>query len=115
MEHAKGVQLHQIWPAMSLEQQIACTGAVIGNVKQMAALDFHAYGSLYLEDVDIDPSMKHSITSGYVIGPHCGNTYWDCEAHEPRYYGSAKPNRGPCEQLHLLIGVSNTMKLIDLK
>ncbi|KAI4098433.1 MAG: hypothetical protein LQ339_006404 [Xanthoria mediterranea] len=95
MEHAKGVQLHQIWPAMSLEQQIACTGAVIGNVKQMAALDFHAYGSLYLEDVDIDPSMKHSITSGYVIGPHCGNTYWDCEAHEPRYYGSAKPNRGP--------------------
>ncbi len=106
MEHAKGVQLHQIWPAMSMEQQIACTGAVIGNVKQMAALDFHAYGSLYFDDVDIDPATKRSIAPGYVIGPHCATTYWDCEAHEPRYYSSAKPNRGPCEQLHLLISVS---------
>ncbi|KAL8829820.1 MAG: hypothetical protein Q9170_005999, partial [Blastenia crenularia] len=44
MEHAKGVQLHQIWPAMSLEQQVACTGAIVENIKQMAALDFPAYG-----------------------------------------------------------------------
>ncbi|KAL9005133.1 MAG: hypothetical protein Q9188_002074 [Gyalolechia gomerana] len=30
---------------MSLEQQVACTGAIIKYVKQMAAIDFHAYGS----------------------------------------------------------------------
>ncbi|KAI4157290.1 MAG: hypothetical protein LQ342_008408 [Letrouitia transgressa] len=95
MEHAKGVQLHQLWPAMSLEQQVACTGAIVENIKQMAAIDFPAYGSLYFDNVDIDSALKYSFTPGYVIGPHCGTTYWDCEAREPRYYNSAKPNRGP--------------------
>ena len=102
MEQAKGVQLHQIWPAMSLEQQIACTGAIIKSVKQMAAIDFNAYGSLYFDNVDIDSVLKHSFTPGYVIGPHCGTTYWDCEVREPRYYSSVKSNRGPCKHLHLL-------------
>lgn len=102
MEHAQGVQLHQIWPAMSLEQQVACTAAIVRNVKQMAAIEFQAYGSLYFDNVDIDSALKLSLTPGYVIGPHCGTTYWGCEVREPRYYSSAKPNRGPCKHPHLL-------------
>lgn len=105
MEHAKGVQLHQKWPAMSLEQQVACTGAIVENIKQMAAIDFPAYGSLYFDNVDIDSALKHSFIPGYVIGPHCGTTYWDCEAREPRYYNSAKPHRGPCKHPYLLVRV----------
>ncbi|KAL8676768.1 MAG: hypothetical protein Q9186_006749 [Xanthomendoza sp. 1 TL-2023] len=95
MEHATGVQLHQMWPAMSLEQQVACTGAIVRNMQQMTALDFHVYGSLYFDDIDIDPALKHSLTPGYAIGPHCGHRYWDCELGEPKYYSSVKPNRGP--------------------
>ncbi|KAL8859337.1 MAG: hypothetical protein Q9178_004275 [Gyalolechia marmorata] len=80
---------------MSLEQQITCTGAIMKNVKQMAAIDFHAYGSLYFDNIDIDSALKYSFAPGYVIGPHCGSTYRDCEVREPRYYSSVKPNRGP--------------------
>ena len=101
MEHAKGVQLHQIWPTMSGEQQIACTGAIVENIKQMAAVDFKAYGSLYFDNIDIGSAMKLPFTPGYAIGPHCGTTYSDCEVREPRYYSSAKPNRGPCKHSHL--------------
>ena len=97
MEYVKGVQLHQIWPTMSGEQRIACTGAIVENIKQMAAIDFQAYGSLYFDSVAIDSTLKQSFTSGYAIGPHCGTTYWDCDVREPRYYSSSKPNRGPCK------------------
>ncbi|KAL9030952.1 MAG: hypothetical protein Q9196_000973 [Gyalolechia fulgens] len=61
----------------------------------MAAINFHAYGSLYFDSVDIDSALKHSLTPGYVIGPHCGTTYWDYEVREPKYYTSVSPNRGP--------------------
>ena len=100
MEHAEGVQLNQIWPAMSLKQRIACTGAIVGNtIKEMAAIDFHAYGSLYFDHVEIDSALKYPLTPGYVIGPHCGTTHWDCGVREPRYYSFAKPDRGPCKHL----------------
>ena len=111
MEHAKGAQLHQIWPAMSLKQQIACTGAIVKTVEQMTAIDFNVYGSLYFDNVDIDSALKHPFTPGYVIGPHCGTMYWDCEVREPKCYASAKPNRGPCNYLHLLLSVCNLSSL----
>lgn len=103
MEHAKGVQLHQKWPAMSSEQQIACTAAIVRNMDQMAAIDFHAYGCLCFDNVDIDSAQKHICNSrGYVIGPYCGSTYWNCEAREPQYYSSTSPNRGPCNHPYLI-------------
>ncbi|KAL8888454.1 MAG: hypothetical protein Q9215_004132 [Flavoplaca cf. flavocitrina] len=99
MEHARGIQLHQVWPAMSLKQQVACTGAIVRNIKQIAAIDFHTYGSLYFDNVKVDSAMKQPFKPGYVIGPHCGTTFWDCEVREPRYYSSAPPNRGPWSDL----------------
>ena len=98
MEHAKGIPLHQIWPTMSGEQQIACTGAIVKYVKQMAAIDFQAYGSLYFDNLEIDSALKLPFSPGYIIGPHCGTTFWDCEVGEPRYYILAKPNTGPCKR-----------------
>ena len=98
MQHARGVQLHQRWPAMSLEQQLQCTGAIVRYMKQVADINFQAYGSLYLAEIGIDPTLKQSFAPGYIIGPHCGAAYWDCELNEPRYYSLANPNRGPCKQ-----------------
>ena len=95
---------------MSLEQRLACTGAIVENMKQMATIDFHAYGSLYFENVKIDPALKYSFTPGYVIGPHCGTSYWDCEVREPKYYSLVKPNRGPCKHPRLLLSVWHFMK-----
>ena len=95
MEHAAGVQLHQKWPKMSGEQQLVCIIAICMDVKQMAAIEFPAYGSLYLADVRIEPVLKQPYKPGYVIGPHCG-TYWDCNVGEARYY-SREPSRGPCK------------------
>ena len=41
MEHAKGIQLHQLRPSISLEQQIACTGAIFRIIKQMMTFYFN--------------------------------------------------------------------------
>lgn len=95
-EHAAGVQLHQRWPMMSGEQQIVCIQAISMNIQQMGAIDFSAYGSLYFADAPLDPSQYISLDHGFCIGPHCGTRYWDCNVGETRYYGSVKPNRGPC-------------------
>ena len=81
---------------MSGDQQIACTGAIVRYVKQMGAIEFPTYGSLYFDSVNVDSALKQSLTPGYAIGPHCGTTFWDCEVGEPKYYNLAKPNRGPC-------------------
>lgn len=97
MEHAVGVQLHQKWPTMSGEQQIACIQAISTNIQQIAAIKFPAYGSLYFAEIPIDSTSKVPLAQGFCVGPHCGTRYWDCNIGEARYYISIKPNRGPCK------------------
>ncbi|KAL9099824.1 MAG: hypothetical protein Q9163_004727 [Psora crenata] len=99
MEHAAGVQLHQKWPKMSGEQQIACIKAIFMSIQQLAAIDFPAYGSLYFADAPLHPTFMLPLTPGFCIGPHCGTRYWDCNVGEARYYNSTKPNRGPWPHL----------------
>ncbi|KAL8757396.1 MAG: hypothetical protein Q9184_004219 [Pyrenodesmia sp. 2 TL-2023] len=94
MEHAVGLQLHQRWPTMSAQQRIGCIKSIFTNMRQIAALTFPAYGSLYFADTDTDTHRKVALAQGFCIGPHCGTRYWDCNVGEARYYGSAKPNRG---------------------
>ena len=96
MEHAAGCQLHECWPAMSIQQRIACVGAIVKCVAQTAAVKCDVFGSLYFDSVDIDDMLKSPFAPGYIVGPHCGSTYWDCDIREPRYYVSAAANRGPC-------------------
>lgn len=97
MEHAVGVQLHQKWPTMSGEQQIACIQAISKNIQQTTALKFPAYGSLYFAEIPIDSAFKVPLAQDICVGPHCGTRYWDCNIGEARYYVSIKPNRGPCK------------------
>lgn len=99
MEHATGVQLHQKWPKMSGEQQIACIRAICISIQQIAAIDFPAYGSLYFADAPLHSTSTLPLTQGFCIGPHCGTRYWDCNVGEARFYNSTKPNRGPWSHL----------------
>ncbi|KAI4287425.1 MAG: hypothetical protein L6R35_003318 [Caloplaca aegaea] len=99
MEHAVGVQLHQKWPTMSGEQQIACVQAISTNIQQIAAIKFPAYGSLYFAEIPIDSTSKVPLAQGFCVGPHCGTRYWDCNIGEARYYVLIKPNRGPWSDL----------------
>ncbi|KAI9685875.1 MAG: hypothetical protein M1822_004153 [Bathelium mastoideum] len=64
-------------------------------VKEMAKLQFPAYGSLYFADAPIDPSSKVDLRNGFCIGPHCATQYWCLGPKESRFYTRRKPNRGP--------------------
>ena len=110
-EHARGVQLHQKWPMMSGEQQIACIEAITRNIQQIAAIDFTAYGSIYFADSSFHPASVLPLGQGFCIGPHCGARYWDCNVGESRFYNLTKPNRGPCE---LSFPTALTYHLTDL-
>lgn len=96
-EHASGINLHQKWLEMSVQQQIKCIRAICKNFKQVAAIEAPAYGSLYLADGPLHPSSTLPFTEDFVIGPHCGIKYWDCNVGEERRYDMVEPNRGPCE------------------
>lgn len=87
--------MHQKWPTMSGKQQITCIHAISLNIKQIAKIEFPAYGSLYFADILMDSACKQPWIHGFCIGPHCGTMYWDCNVGEGRYYDSTRPNRGP--------------------
>ncbi len=47
-EHAVGIELHQKWPTMLGEQQIACIQAVATNIQQVSEIEFHLSGACIL-------------------------------------------------------------------
>ena len=67
------------------------------SIKQIAAIDFPAYGSLYFANAPLRSTSALPLKQDFCIGPHCGTRYWDCNVGEVRYYNLTKPNRGPCE------------------
>ncbi|KAB8200234.1 hypothetical protein BDV34DRAFT_217358 [Aspergillus parasiticus] len=76
-EHVEGVQLHGTWPSMSTHQHILCTKAISFLIKEMAALDFPAFGSLYFSDSPIDQSKKVPLQDErFCIGPSCSPIFW---------------------------------------
>ena len=97
MEHARGVQLHEKWPSMSVEQQINCIKTIAQNIKQTAALDFPAYGSLYFSNGPKNLVSNIPVGQEFCIGPNCRTRYWDIVFGETRNYTSVDPNRGPCK------------------
>lgn len=101
MEHAKGIELHQKWPTMSTIQRMRCIKAIASNIKQWAALDFPAYGSLYFTNNPVDPTLTIPVSEGYSLGPSCRTRYWHCSVGDVRYYTLTRPNRGPCKILYL--------------
>lgn len=101
MEHASGAQLHEKWNMMNTLQQMLCVKSAATVVKEMAKLQFPAYGSLYFADAPINPSLKLDLSNGFCIGPHCATQYWCLEPGESRYYDRRKPNQGPCKLIEL--------------
>ncbi|KFY39085.1 hypothetical protein V495_06163 [Pseudogymnoascus sp. VKM F-4514 (FW-929)] len=98
-EHVAGVQLHQEWPKMSMEQHMLCTKSLSLTMKKMASLDFPAYGSLYFADAPIDSGLKIPFERGFVVGPHCSPVFWNRNPGEQELYRGPSPNCGPWRDL----------------
>lgn len=82
MKHVEGVQLKERWLTMSGSQYTKCVQSVCMTIKQLAALEFPAYGSIYFENAPFDSTLKIPLSEGFCIGPHCSTTYWDRSASE---------------------------------
>ncbi|KAJ5235404.1 uncharacterized protein N7469_004572 [Penicillium citrinum] len=93
MEHVAGVQLHQKWPHMSGDEKVKCIDAIYRKLKDVANLDFPAYGSLYFSTSVSGSSFTLPLQDDFCIGPHCGTRYWNCG--DSRYYRHRAPNHGP--------------------
>ncbi|CAK44190.1 uncharacterized protein An02g04650 [Aspergillus niger] len=97
-EHVEGVKLHQTWPNMNSAQHMLCTKALSMVIKQMASLDFPAYGSLYFSDAPLEAHLQIPFEQGFCIGPHCSPIFWNRNAGEVELYGGPSPNCGPFMQ-----------------
>ncbi|KAE8326939.1 kinase-like domain-containing protein [Aspergillus sergii] len=96
-EHVEGVQLHGTWPSMSTHQHMLCTKAISFLIKEMAALDFPAFGSLYFSDSPIDQSKKIPLQDErFCIGPSCSPIFWNTSPGEMELYGGPSVDCGPC-------------------
>ena len=85
---------------MNSEQHMLCTKALSIAMKQMASLDFPAYGSLYFShacaDAPIQPDLKIPFEQGFCIGPHCSPVFWNLNPGEPEPYGGLSSIYGLC-------------------
>ena len=84
---------------MTGQQHMLCVKALSMMIKEMAAIAFPGYGSLYFSDAPIDPHLKLEFADGFCLGRHCGATYWNCNTDEARIYGDSNHNRGPRESI----------------
>lgn len=97
-EHASGVQLHGHWPSLNILEHLYCTQALSYKIKEMASLDFPAYGNIYFADAPIEDAKKIPFQGNFVIGPYCSPLYWNCGAGDPDIYQTVNSNRGPCKE-----------------
>lgn len=95
-EHVDGVQLHEQWPSMDSPQHMLCTKNLTLKIREMASLDFPAYGNIYFADAPIREGLKIPLESGFCIGPYCSPLFWNCGTGEAALYGKRSPNCGPC-------------------
>jgi hypothetical protein len=96
MEHARGVPLHEKWHKMAGDQQVRCIDAIYRTIKDIAELEFPAFGSIYFDD-SLESVSKQPLGDGFCVGPHCGTRYWGTNVGERRYYHDANRNVGPCK------------------
>jgi len=67
------------------------------KMKEVADLEFPAYGSLYFIDSLLSSASKQTLDKEFCIGTHCGPRYWDCNVSDSRYNDMIEPNQGPCK------------------
>lgn len=96
MEHAPGVQLHEIWPQMDTVQHMRCVKSLTVPIKELNDLNVPAYGSIYFDNSFIDNSHRFPLTGDFFIGPHCSSRYFACYPGQQDSYSRRPPNQGPC-------------------
>ncbi|KAF9887728.1 hypothetical protein FE257_009681 [Aspergillus nanangensis] len=84
---------------MSPTERVGCTKALSTTIKDLASLDFPAYGSLYFSDAPLDASEKIPFAEGFCIGPLCSPIYWNRGPGELELYGEPSSNHGPWKDL----------------
>lgn len=104
MEYVAGVHLHQKWPYMLGDQKVKCIDAIYRKLKEVADIDFPAYGSLYFSTSSLGSFATLPIEGGFCLGPHCGTRNYG----DGRYYKHGIPNSGPCE--HILTSLLEKMR-----
>lgn len=95
MEHVHGIQLQQTWPHMSGDEKVKCIDAIYRKLKDVAGIEFPAYGSLYFRNSLPGSFLTIPIQDKFCIGPHCSTRYWNCE--NGRSERQRASNHGPCE------------------
>lgn len=97
MEHVSGVALNDHWSQMTELQQIQLIKSIGILVRELCALNFTAYGSLYLNTAAEKPSEAHAIDDEYCIGPHCGRQFWGYNDDLGTQVAIPLGFQGPCE------------------
>lgn len=95
MEHVAGVRLHKRWSTMNSHQHMLCVKALSMMIKEMAAIAFPSYGSIYCSAAPIDSRLKLEFVDVFCIGPHCGSMYWNCNIDTGRFNSNENLNQGP--------------------
>ncbi|KAK2750985.1 hypothetical protein FQN57_000060 [Myotisia sp. PD_48] len=87
------------WDSMDSLQRATCTQTLSKMVKQLAAIDFSAYGSLYSNNVPLSDNLKIPFSDEYCMGPQCAPHYWKSGAGEAELYGTDIPDCEPWRDL----------------
>lgn len=96
MEHIPGVALKDVWSQMTEVQHIEFIERIGALVKELCALNFGAFGSLYLKAAD-QPPNTHPIDGEYCIGPHCGRQFWGYNDDHTIQAAVPLDLQGPCK------------------
>lgn len=112
MEYVTGVSLSEKWDTMDTLQQLECTKALTLMLKQMADIEFPAYGSVYFGDALVGGNLNIPFTNDYCIGPYCAPTYWKRGIGDVACYGGDIPDCGPCEFQWSLVQINLGSSLI---
>lgn len=75
-------------------QRIKCIENIYTRLKDVVEMEFPAYGSIYFADTKL-ASATHKFDDTFVVGPHCGQGYWNCGSTSFHYHHS-KASQGPC-------------------
>lgn len=89
MEKASGKQLFQVWGEMNQLQQFSLIKSLVQLESQLAAMQFPAYGSLYLWDSVSQLDSVVPIDDKYCLGPMY-NASWFPQLGTELYAGPCK-------------------------
>nr|POE77970.1 altered inheritance of mitochondria protein 9, mitochondrial [Quercus suber] len=95
MDAIHGVSLKDVWGQMTGVQHIQCIDSIGKIAKQICALDFPAFGSLYFNTAN-KPRGALPFNSKYCIRPHCAPQHWGCSVEKPTLLNAPGGSQGPC-------------------